>query len=104
VLGCRTNQGLFSRTLFFGIAQRRGLKKIAVAVAHRILLIVSHIIAEGTVYQERGGGQVDRRNPERVKVILAGHARGRHRRQRNRDLGIVQRSGRSASLRLSKGD
>jgi transposase len=61
----RTND-CFLAALFFRIAQRRGLKKAAVAVAHRILTIAWHIIAEGTVYQERGGDHFDRRNPERT--------------------------------------
>jgi len=53
--------------LFFRTAQRRGFKKAAVAVAHRILVIVWHILAEaGVEYQERGGSYFDRRNPQRT--------------------------------------
>ena len=36
------------------------------AVAHRIAIIAWHIIAETTVYQERGGDHFDRRNPQRT--------------------------------------
>jgi len=61
----------FLAALFFRIAQRRGLKKAAVAVAHRVLMIAWHIIAEGTVYQERGGDHFDRRNPERTAHKLS---------------------------------
>jgi transposase len=56
----------FLAALFFRIAQRRGLKKAAVAVAHRILLIAWHIVAEGVEYHERGGDHFDRRHPERT--------------------------------------
>lgn len=57
----------FLAALFFRIAQRRGMKKAAVAVAHRILLIVWHLLAEpDAVYQERGGDHFDRRNPVRT--------------------------------------
>ena len=43
------------------------MKKAAVAVAHRILIIAWHILAEaGAEYQERGGDYFDRRNPERT--------------------------------------
>jgi transposase len=56
----------FLAALFFRIAQRRGLKKAAVAVAHRIAIIAWHIIAGTTVYQERGGDHFDRRNPQRT--------------------------------------
>jgi transposase len=61
----RTND-CFLAALFFRLAQRRGLKKAAVAVAHRIVVIAWHIIAEGTVYRERGGDHFDRRHPERT--------------------------------------
>lgn len=57
----------FLAALFFRTAQRRGMKKAAVAVAHRILIIVWHILAEaGVEYYERGGDHFDRRNPERT--------------------------------------
>jgi hypothetical protein len=57
----------FLAALFFRTAQRRGLKKAAVAVAHRIALIAWHILAEeGVEYHERGGDYFDRRNPERT--------------------------------------
>ena len=47
------------------------MKKAAVAVAHRILLIAWHIFAEATEYQERGGDHFDRRNPERTARKLS---------------------------------
>jgi transposase len=56
----------FLRALFFRIAARRGLKKAAVAVAHRILTIIWRIVRDGGVYEERGGDYLDRRNPERA--------------------------------------
>jgi len=61
----------FLAALFFRIAQRRGLKKAAVAVAHRILIIAWHILAEGVEYRERGGDYFDRRHPERAARKLA---------------------------------
>jgi transposase len=56
----------FLRALFFRIAAKRGLKKAAVAVAHRILTIIWRIVRDGGVYEERGGDYFDRRNPERA--------------------------------------
>jgi transposase len=56
----------FLAALFFRIAQRRELKKAAVAVAHRILIIAWHILAAGVEYRERGGDHFDRRHPERT--------------------------------------
>jgi transposase len=62
----------FLAALFRRVAQRRGLKKAAVAVAHRILIIAWHILAEqGVEYHERGGDHFDRRNPERTARKLS---------------------------------
>ncbi len=62
----------FLAALFFRTAQRRGFKKAAVAVAHRIALIAWHILAEaGVEYHERGGDFFDRRNPERTARKLS---------------------------------
>jgi transposase len=56
----------FLAALFRRIAHRRGLKKAAVAVAHRILTIAWSIIRNGSEYQERGGDHFDRLHPERT--------------------------------------
>jgi transposase len=62
----------FLAALFFRTAQRRGLKKAAVAVAHRIAIIAWHILTEpGVEYHERGGDHFDRRNPERTARKLS---------------------------------
>jgi transposase len=60
----------FLAALFFRIAQRHGMKKAAVAVAHRILTIVWVILRNGTEYQERGGDHFDRLHPERTAKKL----------------------------------
>lgn len=60
----------FLTTLFFGIARRRGLKKAAVAIAHRLLVIAYHILREGGVYRELGGDYFDRLHPERTAQRL----------------------------------
>jgi transposase len=36
------------------IAKRRGSKRAAIAVAHSILVIIYHLLSEGTTYQEKG--------------------------------------------------
>ena len=56
---------------FHRIAARAGVKKAAVAVAHRILMLAYYIIRDGSVYQEAGGDIYDRRNPERTAKRLA---------------------------------
>lgn len=62
----------FLAALFFRTAQHRGMKKAAVAVAHRIAIIAWHILAEqGVEYHERGGDYFDHRNPERTARKLS---------------------------------
>jgi transposase len=56
--------------VFYRIAHRRGRKKAAVAVAHRILLLAYHIIRDGGHYWERGGDFFDRQHPQRTAERL----------------------------------
>ena len=49
------------------IAKRRGKKRAIIAVAHSILGIVYHLLANGTTYQELGGDYFDRLRPERLR-------------------------------------
>lgn len=56
---------------FHRIAARAGMKKAAVAVAHRLLMLAYFIIRDGSIYQEAGGDVYDRRNPERTAKRLA---------------------------------
>jgi transposase len=48
------------------IAQRRGGKRAAIAVAHSILVIVYYIIRDETTYQELGPNYFDERDKEKV--------------------------------------
>jgi hypothetical protein len=45
------------------------MKKAAVAVAHRVLMIAYRILRDGTEYRERGDA-FDRQRPERTAVRL----------------------------------
>jgi hypothetical protein len=56
----------FLTALFSRIAMRRGPKRAAMAVAHRVLVIAYYIIRDGTIYHEIGGDHYDRLNPERT--------------------------------------
>jgi len=60
----------FFSTLFLRFARRQGMKKAAVSVAHRLLVILYHVIAEGASYQEKGGDYFDRLHPERTAYQL----------------------------------
>lgn len=61
----------FLTALFYRTAHRRGLKKAAVAVAHRILIIAYHILRDGSEYREAGGDYFDRLDPERTARRLS---------------------------------
>jgi transposase len=55
---------------FRRLAARRGKKKAAVAVGHTILVIVYHLLTEGTVYQDLGPQYFDARDRQRVERRL----------------------------------
>jgi transposase len=56
--------------LFYRVAAHAGMKKAAVAVAHRILMLANYIIRDGTEYREAGGDYYDRRNPAQTAKRL----------------------------------
>jgi hypothetical protein len=56
--------------LFYRVASHQGMKKAAVAVAHRILMLAYYIIRDGTEYREAGGDSYDRRNPAKTAKRL----------------------------------
>ena len=60
----------FLASVFYRLAARRGMKKAAVAVAHRVLVIAYHILRDGTEYREYGGDYFDRQRPERTAARL----------------------------------
>jgi transposase len=56
--------------LFYRVAAHQGMKKAALAVAHRIWMLAYYIIRDGTGYREAGGDIYDRRNPQRTAQRL----------------------------------
>lgn len=63
-------QDRFLSAVFFRIARRSGLKKAAIAIAHRLLVIIYSMLRDGTEYQELGGDYFDRLQPERTAQRL----------------------------------
>jgi transposase len=51
---------------FRRVLRHRGPKKAVVAVAHALLRIAYHVLADGTVYRELGGDYYDRQHKHRV--------------------------------------
>lgn len=56
--------------LFYRVAAHGGMKKAAVAVAHRLLILAYYILRDGSEYREAGGDVYDRRKPQRVARTL----------------------------------
>ena len=51
---------------FRRVLRHRGPKKAVVALAHTLLRIAYHVLANGTVYRELGGDYHDRQHHQRV--------------------------------------
>ena len=51
---------------FRRVLRHRGPKKAVVAVAHALLRVVYHVLADGTVYREAGADSYDRHHRQRV--------------------------------------
>jgi transposase len=64
------SKNTFLSALFFRISRRHGMKKAAVAVAHRLLVYLYHVIRDGGSYVEKGGDYFDRLHPERTAQRL----------------------------------
>ena len=59
-------RGTYLNSQYYRIAARRGPNRATIAVAHTILIIVYHIIKDGTVYQELGANYFDELKKEAV--------------------------------------
>lgn len=58
--GSRGHKATFLAEKFRRLAARRGKMKAAVAIAHKILVSVWHMLSTGTFYQDLGAGFLDR--------------------------------------------
>jgi transposase len=58
--GTRGRKGTFLAEKFRRLTARRGKMKAAVAIAHKILVSVWHMLTNGTFYQDLGAGYLDR--------------------------------------------
>jgi hypothetical protein len=65
-----TRRRTFFTTFFFRVSRKAGMKKAAVAVAHKILCLAYVMIRDGSTYREQGPDYFDRIHPERTKHNL----------------------------------
>jgi transposase len=69
-------KGTYLAAQYRRLAAQRGRAKAAVAVAHSILIIVYHVLTEGTVYCDLGGNYFDERDRQAVERRLVHRLHG----------------------------
>ena len=63
----RRSKGTYLGALYARLAARRGAKKAAVAVGHRILVSAYHLLSRGTTYQDLGANYCEERDRRAVE-------------------------------------
>jgi len=71
VLRGATVKGTYLRDKFHRLKARMGMKKAAMAVAHKILIAVFHMLQRGVGFADLGGGYLDRVNKHSTAKRLA---------------------------------
>jgi transposase len=59
-------KGTYLRDKFYRLRARRGYKRAAVAVGHKILVAIYHMLSHQVGYNELGGGYLDHLNKHHV--------------------------------------
>jgi transposase len=59
-------KGSYFQAQFARLAKRRGRKRALVAVAHSLLVVIYHMLKDGTEYRELGANFFDRLHPEKI--------------------------------------
>jgi transposase len=70
ITGSRRRGGTYLAEKYRRLTARRGKLRAAVAVAHKILVSIWHMLTDGTFYQELGAGFLDRLDRERTAKHL----------------------------------
>jgi transposase len=63
-------KGSYLRSKYYRLKARMGVKRAAVAIAHKILIVAFRILADGTLYQDLGDGYLDSLNKTRTSRQL----------------------------------
>jgi hypothetical protein len=69
-LGAARTGGSYYKNKYFRLRARRGAKRAAIAIAHKILIATYHVLSTGTPYKELGELYLDRRNRRAVASSL----------------------------------
>jgi transposase len=59
-------KGSYLRTKYYRLKARRGAKRAAMAVAHKLLVAIYRILADGTAYTDLGEGYLDSLSQKRT--------------------------------------
>jgi transposase len=70
ISGCRRRGGTYLAEKYRRLTARRGKMRAAIAIAHKILVSVWHMLNDGTFYQDLGAGFLDRLDRERTAKHL----------------------------------
>ena len=60
----------YFREKYYRLKARRGHKRVVVAVAHKLLVAIYHVLSSDTPYRELGADYLERLEPERLKLNL----------------------------------
>jgi len=69
-LGAARTGGSYYKNKYFRLKARRGAKRAAMAIAHKILIAAYHVLSTGTPYNELGELYLDHRNRHAVASSL----------------------------------
>jgi transposase len=64
------NRGSYYKDKYYRLKARRGGVKAAMAIAHKILIAVFHMLANNAPFQELGATYLDQRSKQRVTRAL----------------------------------
>jgi hypothetical protein len=69
-LAATREKNCYFREKYYRLKARRGHKRAVVAVAHKILVAIYHMLSSDTPYRELGADYLERLEPERLKLNL----------------------------------
>jgi transposase len=70
ITGCRRHGGTYLAEKYRRLRARRGTMRAAIAIAHKILVSVWHMLRDGTFYQDLGAAFLDKLDRERTAKHL----------------------------------
>ena len=69
-LAATREKDCYFREKYYRLKARRGHKRAVVAVAHKLLVAIYHVLSSDTPYRELGADYLERLEPERLKLNL----------------------------------